>query len=153
MNDFAVGDINSVEKGSGARANSGKVSFTLIPLQLLAGAARVFMGGKLKYAEWNWAKGMEWSAPMDCIIRHLIKFWWLGEDEDADTGESHLDHVICNLLMLKHYTSAFKEGDDRPDLELTHFKDGWEDFVKLFDKEDFLNRNPAIREKLNDKRE
>lgn len=153
MNDFAVGDINSEEKGSGARANSGKVSFTLIPLQLLAGVARVFMGGKLKYAEWNWAKGMVWSAPMDCIFRHLIKFWWLVENDDADTGESHLDHVICNLLMLKHYISTFKEGDDRPSLELTHFGDTWSDFVKLFDEEDFLKRNPAIQEKLNAKQE
>lgn len=146
--DFAVGDINSEKKGSGARDNKGKVSLSLVPLPLLAGAARVFMAGIYKYAEWNWAKGMRWSVPMDCVLRHLAKWWWLGEDNDPETGEHHLDYVICNLLMLKHYSIAFKEGDDRPDPELTNFPEIWENFIKLFDEEDFLNRNPKIKERL-----
>lgn len=151
MSDFAVGDIDSVEKGSGARANLGKVSLTTVPLHLFAGAARVFMAGKLKYAEWNWAKGMEWSIPADCLLRHFTKWWWMGEDHDPETGEHHIDYMICNLLMLKHYSESYKEGDDRPDESLTNFAEAWENFVKLFDEEDFLNRNPAIREKLNAK--
>jgi hypothetical protein len=149
---FAVGDVNSTAKGSGARANKGKISLALVPLHLLGGAARVFMGGKLKYAEWNWAKGMRWSVCVDCILRHLAKWWWVGEDNDPETGEHHLDHIICNLLMLKHYTKTFPEGDDRPDPKLTLFNVDWEDFFKLFDEEDFLNRNPEIKEKLDAER-
>lgn len=149
---FAVGDVNSAAKGSGARANKGKISFALVPLHLLAGVARVFMGGKLKYAEWNWAKGMQWSVCVDCALRHITKWWWIGEDNDPETGEHHLDHAICNLLMLRHYLKAFPEGDDRPDPELTSFDVDWEDFFKLFDEEDYLNRNPEIKEKLDAKR-
>jgi hypothetical protein len=51
--------------------------------------------------------------------------------------------------MLKHYSESYKEGDDRPSTDITHFADAWDNFVKLFDEEDFLNRNPKIREKLN----
>jgi hypothetical protein len=34
---MAVGDLNSAEKGSGARANGGKPDLSLIPLRILAG--------------------------------------------------------------------------------------------------------------------
>ncbi len=144
-NDMAVGDVTSAAKGSGARANKGKVAFSLVPFHLLVGTARVFMGGKYKYAPFNWAKGMAWSICVDCLFRHLFKWWFLSEDVDEESGEHHLDHMICNLLMLKHYTLAYKEGDDRPDPKLTHFTDSWADFLKLFDEEDFLNRNPTIQ--------
>lgn len=147
--DYAVGDVKSAAKGSGARANKGKVAFSLVPFHLLAGVARVFMGGKYKYAELNWAKGMSWDICMDCIVRHLIAWWFLNEDVDKESGEHHLDHAICNLLMLRHYDLTFKEGDNRPDPKLTRFPEAWEFFTKFFDEEDFLNRNPAIQEKLN----
>ena len=49
MNNFyAEGDINSNAKGSGARANSGKIDLTLVPMLLLGGVTRVFMGGKFQ---------------------------------------------------------------------------------------------------------
>lgn len=112
-----VGDIHSTARGSGARFNSGKTPFGYIPLALLAGAARVFHKVTTRpvnpYPKWNWAKGMAWSVPYECALRHLDA-WYRGEASDPDTGESHLDHVICNLLMLKHYETAWREGDDRP---------------------------------------
>ena len=145
---YAVGDINSDAKGSGARANKGKPAMSLVPMHTLAGAARVFMGGKLKYASWNWAKGMPWSVPFDCLMRHMFKWFYFGEETDPESGEHILDSAICNLLMLRHYVEAFKEGDNRPNTDITHFTEAFDDFNKQFDKEDFLNRNPAIREKL-----
>ncbi len=151
--DFAVGDVNSKKRGSGARANSGKVSMALVPLHLLAGVARVFMGGKMKYAPWNWAKGMPYSTCFDCTMRHMIKWWYTGEELDAESGEHHIDHAICNLLMLKHYMSSFTEGDDRPSQEITCFRDSLDDFNKPFNEEDYLDRNPAIRERLDHDRQ
>jgi hypothetical protein len=142
---YAEGDINSDERGSCARANSGKVALSLIPLHLLAGAARVLMGGKLKYAEYNWAKAGAWSTAMDCTLRHITKWFWLGEDIDPDSGEHHLDHAICNLLFLRHYVDIFKEGDDRPSQDLTHFKESMIESMKNFDEESFLDRNPEIK--------
>lgn len=135
----AQGDVNSTAKGSGARRNGGKIALSLVPFHLLAGCCRVFMGGKIKYAAWNWAKGMAWSACFDCTMRHLFKWWFLGEDIDKESGEHHLDHVFCNLFMLRHYVDNYKEGDDRPPA-YSEFAGSMEDFLKMFDEEDFKER-------------
>lgn len=150
--EYAVGDVNSEERGSGARANKGKVAFSLVPLHLFAGAARVFMAGKLKYAEWNWAKGMNWSICFDCLLRHLFKFWYMGKEYDPETGEHHLDYAICNLVMLRHYLKAYPDGDDRPPTDLTGFDGAWDDFVATFDEEEFLGRNPEIKALIDERK-
>ena len=141
---YAEGDVDSTEKGTGARANRGKVSMSQVPLHLLAGTARVFMGGKLKYALWNWAKGMDWSICYDCTMRHLEKWWYIGEDNDKESGEHHLDHAIANLLMLRHFLVAYKEGDDRPPA-FTGFADALDDFNTCFNEAAYLERNPEIK--------
>lgn len=137
--DVAQGDVDSEEKGSGARRNSGKVAFSLVPFHLLAGCARVFMSGKIKYAAWNWAKGMAWSTCFDCTLRHLFAWWYLNEDIDPESGEHHLDHVLCNIFMLRHYYDNYKDGDDRPP-SLASFKGSSDDFKKKFDEEDYKKR-------------
>ncbi len=112
-----VGDVNSDARGSGARFNSGKTPFKYTPLHLLAGAARVFQKATTRpvnpYPMWNWSKGMPWSVPYECALRHLDA-WYRGEATDADSSESHLAHAMCNLLMLVHYEAEYAEGDDRP---------------------------------------
>lgn len=110
---MSVGDVNSTERGSGARFNDGKPDWSLMPMHLLEGTVRVWMYGAKKYAAWNWAKGMAWSIPYACICRHLWAYWWKGESHDPESGEHHLDHVICNVLMLKHFERSYPEGDDR----------------------------------------
>lgn len=139
IDEVAQGDVNSDAKGSGARRNSGKISLSLIPLHLLAGTARVLMGGKLKYAEWNWAKGMKWSACFDCTLRHLFKWWFMGEEIDPESGEHHLDHVFANLFMLRHYVDNYKAGDDRPPAHI-EFHNSMDDFNRKFDEEDYMKR-------------
>lgn len=105
--------------GGGIRYNHGKTPYQMIPLFLLAGAARVFHAVTTRkekpYPAWNWLRGMAWSGPYACAIRHLDA-WYRGEPFDPETGESHLDHVICNLLMLRHYEDVYAQGDDRPPL-------------------------------------
>ncbi len=121
---YNEGDVDSQERGTCARSNSGKVELSLVPFHLLAGCARVLMKGSKKYAPWNWAKGGKWSTPMDCLLRHLFKWWFCGEEFDKESGEHHLDHVMCNLLFLIHYQKTYKVGDDRPDLDSTLFHNG-----------------------------
>lgn len=142
--EYGTGDINSTEKGSGARANTGKVSFSILPMHLLAGAARVLMGGLVKYAPWNWSKGMQWSTCVDCLLRHLFKWWFCGEDIDPESGEHHLDHVICNALFLRHYQMTYKDGDDRPPA-FADFASEFDWFNSAFDKDAYLERNPHLK--------
>jgi len=108
-----VGDVTSTERGSGARANGGKTRFDLVPLHLLRSTADVFEYGAAKYSAWNWAKGMAWSVPYACAMRHLTA-WYAGEELDEESGQTHLAHAMCNLLMLEHYRTHYPEGDDRP---------------------------------------
>lgn len=170
-----LGDLNSAEKGSGARFNKGKTAVELIPLWIPAAAhlvasgraprppsvgllyssellremlsqlsdfqtrqadgaallnilallgmdvwkdcADVFDYGRSKYAEWNWAKGMSWSAVIGCAARHLLFGMMRGEALDLESGLPHRGHLACNLVMLLTYIESFPEGDDRPPKE------------------------------------
>jgi hypothetical protein len=110
---LGIGDVNSNERGSGARYNDSKPDLSLIPLGTLEDEARVWMYGKAKYAAWNWAKGMDWSVPYACLLRHMAA-WQRGEENDPESGLPHLAHAACNLRMLTLFSRTYPEGDDRP---------------------------------------
>ncbi len=153
-----IGDVNSNERGSGARYNNGKPDLSLIPLVLVArtlrpredhpddtavvaaltllgmfqqtgridyldGAlmalrpywrdcAKVFEYGKKKYAAWNWAKGMPWSVALACAGRHALDHF--ESDTDDESEERHIGHLLCNVVMLRHFTASYPEGNDLP---------------------------------------
>ena len=138
---MAEGDVESSSRGSCARLNGGKVALSMVPMHLLHGVARVFMGGALKYAPWNWAKCGKWSTPFDCMMRHMFKWWFMGEDFDQESGEHHLDHVMANLLFLIHYRDTFSDGDDRPKCKITCFSGTLPGFNRKFDAESYKKRN------------
>jgi hypothetical protein len=115
---MSIGDVTSNERGSGARFNDSKPDFFLIPAVTLADEARVWSHGKAKYAAWNWAKGMPWSVPYACAMRHLAA-WQQGEDIDPESGLPHIAHAMCNLRMLTLFATTYPEGDDRPKEWLT----------------------------------
>ena len=79
--------------------------------------ARVFEYGAKKYKSWNWLKGMQWSIPLGCAVRHL-EHMYLGEMADVESGLSHRGHFLCNVCMLIMYQTVYLEGDDRPPMLL-----------------------------------
>lgn len=79
-----------------------------------AECAAVFDYGRRKYAEWNWAKGMQWSVPLACAARHLIFGMMAGEELDPESGLPHRGHFLCNIVMLLTFMRTYPEGDDRP---------------------------------------
>ena len=105
--------VEAPKKPMADRYNTGKADYSLLPIHLLEGAVRVLEKGANKYSAWNWAKGMPWSTPYACAMRHLAA-WHRGETNDSETNENHIDHAICNLIMLKPFAEAYQEGDDRP---------------------------------------
>ena len=109
---MSIGDVNSTEKGSGARYNDNKPDLSLIPLCTLEDEARVWSYGAQKYAKDNWKKGQAWSIPLASMLRHLAA-WQNGEDVDKESLLPHLAHIACNLRMLTFYSKAYVEGDDR----------------------------------------
>ena len=110
---MSIGDVKSNKRGSGARFNDGKPDYSLMPMHLFEEVAYVWQYGADKYAAWNWAKGMPWSVPYACALRHLFA-WFRGERNDPESGCSHLAHVVCNVMMLLHFENGYPEGDDRP---------------------------------------
>lgn len=165
------GDLNSQERGSGARTDNGKAQWGLMPLcqlcQLILhphfleheigykdcvhklskfqrtgtlGDAlevlrysylylmevydmdfwdaseeviRVWEHGEKKYAAFNWMKGMSWNSIIGCYMRHIAKIA-KGTAKDEESGRLHAAHLVCNAMMLVHYSTHYPEGNDLP---------------------------------------
>lgn len=83
-----------------------------VTVEEMLGAARVFEFGAGKYAPWNWAKGMPWSVPFACYMRHTLL---CNEDlPDAESGQPHRHHAVCNLIMLQHFIDYCPDMNDIP---------------------------------------
>lgn len=82
---------------------------------------RVMMFGSVKYDPVlpnkhhvsNWWGGMPWSYCIQSALRHL-ECYKRGETHDAESGLSHLAHLMCNLLFIAEYFYIYPQGDDRP---------------------------------------
>lgn len=96
---------------------NGNISSLYLAIQACSSAwtecADVFTYGKIKYASWNWLKGMNWSVPVACIGRHALKIS-KGELIDEESKISHRGHIMCNLVMLIQYVETYPEGNDLP---------------------------------------
>jgi hypothetical protein len=88
-----------------------KIAFSEVPVEEYYQAARVLTYGAQKYDQWNWTKGMAWSIPFNCGLRHLDAFL-RGEEYDEESNCTHLGHFICNVMMLDWYVSHYPEGED-----------------------------------------
>lgn len=158
---MAVGDIDSNDRGTGARFNDGKLPMQLVPVRYwlarwsvslpaelflpltalqefeegrkfaigdwiadecpnawMVEAVRVFDYGQGKYKAWNWAKGMAWSIPIGCILRHA-KSMYEGEETDPESNLPHIGHIVCNLIMLDWFVRGYPEGNDLPPPNVT----------------------------------
>lgn len=95
--------------------DTGKPTFDLLPLDLFEDVNKVLEHGAKKYGINNWRKkeGFKLSRCYNALLRHLIA-WWAGENNDKETGISHLAHAMCNLIFLMYHFKNNKEADDRP---------------------------------------
>lgn len=84
--------------------DDGKIDWSLVPMESLEGMVKVLMFGAKKYSEWNWAEGggFKWSRVLSSTFRHLFAFM-RGEDNDPESGLSHIYHAQCNMLFMAHY--------------------------------------------------
>ena len=87
--------------------------FGRISARSLLEATKVLEFGAAKYKAWNWAKGMPWSVPTGCVLRHAQQII-NGQHFDEESKRPHMAHIVCNMMMLAYYLDAYPEGDDRP---------------------------------------
>lgn len=91
--------------------DSAKPDLSLLPRELLEGAARAYMFGADKYGRSNWLfGGLSQARLLAATLRHLVAYS-NGEDVDPESGLCHLDHAAAALGMLQA-TRERKLGPD-----------------------------------------
>lgn len=103
--------------GGGLRHNAGKNQLELIPPEWTWGLGMVLTRGAAKYAVRNWERGMKWSYPVGCALRHIYKFV-CGERYDPETGCHHLFMAAWNCCALATYDLREIGENDLPKLDL-----------------------------------
>jgi hypothetical protein len=101
------------EPAQGRKDDTGKLPLHLVPVALIASAARAFGYGADKYGVDNWRIGFVRSRLFAALLRHLYA-WWNGEDRDSESGLEHLDHAAATLGMLTGNIADGTGLDDRP---------------------------------------
>lgn len=93
---------------------SAKTPFSTVPQTVLAEIGLAMLEGALKYGKHNYrVVGVRASVYMDALNRHMSK-WWEGEDDDPDSGLSHVTKAITSLVVLRDAMIQGKLNDDRP---------------------------------------
>ena len=101
-----------VLKKEGHKDDDGKTLYFAMPWVALDEMAEVMTFGVGKYALFNFRKGMKYSRLWSAAIRHLVA-WWRGEENDPETGKSHLAHALCCIGMLSEIQKLNRGEDDR----------------------------------------
>lgn len=94
------------------RHNKGKLKWSLIDYKSLEPMVKVLEFGAKKYDRENWKKGLPFTDICDSLMRHLYSFMD-GEDIDAESGISHIGHILCNAMFLSYMVENKKELDNR----------------------------------------
>lgn len=88
-------DVNS---SGGMKETSGKLRWTLLPLDSLREVVKVLEYGAKKYSADNWQK-VDKERYKEALWRHWVAYNQ-GEKVDPETGISHLAHLLCDGLFL-----------------------------------------------------
>lgn len=84
---------------TGGRKEVKEAQYSLIPPRALRALAEVYGRGAKKYERHNWARGYDWSASHDALLRHIQAFWD-GKDYDDESGQHHLAHAAWHCFTL-----------------------------------------------------
>lgn len=101
---------------SGIKYDQGKPRMSLLSPIALRKMAQVMTMGAVKYSDNNWRGGFPFTRLLDAIGRHINQYE-SGQTLDIDSGQSHLSHAACGLMMLLEFEET------RPDLDDRYFRD------------------------------
>lgn len=104
-------EVRSVSSTGGEKGTKPEV-FDQFPTEALMEIARVYGFGAAKYEAHNFRRGYEWSKSYNAMMRHLIA-WQGGEDNDPESGLSHLAHAAWHCMTLLSFRDEHPDFDDR----------------------------------------
>lgn len=107
----STGETITVDPLTGGKKGSKLARFSLIPTDWLWALAEHYGRGALKYEDRNWERGYRWSLSVDAHSRHVSQ-WLSGEDNDPETGSSHLVAAAWHLVALWWFHKHGKGTDD-----------------------------------------
>lgn len=111
------GEVRVVDPVTGGEKGMKLARFSLIPSGFVWALAEHYGQGAKKYADRNWEKGYKWSLSVDASQRHLHQ-WLQGEDNDPETGSSHLIAAAWHLCALWFFHKYGKGTNDIRDERL-----------------------------------
>lgn len=91
-----------------------KVPLHHVPSQVMMEVGLAMMEGARKYGSHNYRiAGVRTSVYYDALQRHVMAFWE-GQDNDPDSGLSHITKAIATLVVLRDAYITGNVVDDRP---------------------------------------
>lgn len=101
-----------VDPITGGRKGSKIQRYDLIPPEAMDALAAVYGAGADKYDDRNWERGYRYGLSFAALQRHLWA-WWRGEDNDPESGQSHMAHVMWHAATLFTFRRRGVGTDDR----------------------------------------
>lgn len=105
-------DSRVAAQTDGLKYDANKPPLGLLPRVALDETAKVLAYGAKKYATHNWRKGIGHQRLVNAALRHIYA-WNEGEDNDPESGLSHLAHALCCLSFAITEHATHPELDDR----------------------------------------
>lgn len=101
-----------------------KVPVSTIPAPVIGEVGLAMLEGALKYGRHNYrAIGVRASIYYDAVMSRHMPAWWEGQDNDPESGISHITKAIASLVVLRDAMMRGNWVDDRP----LRSPDGWVD--------------------------
>jgi Domain of unknown function (DUF5664) len=98
---------------SSRKDDNDKYDPTMLTQEMIELVSRVRMFGAKKYARGNFKiTGFKYSRSLAAALRHIFAFL-AGEDNDPESGLSHLGHAICSIEHCIYDSKHHPENDDR----------------------------------------
>ena len=102
----------SPKQPAGIKHDDDKPRMALLSTYALTETAKVLNYGAQKYGADNWRAGISARRLISAALRHILAFND-GEDNDPETGLSHLAHAMCMIMFELESHVTHPELDDR----------------------------------------
>ena len=94
-----------------AKADGGKLRFSLVPKQIIYAVAKIRKYGTDKYHDPDNWKRVEPERYWEAALRHMMAAWNDYEAVDEESGFMHIEHAACNLAFLLEMIEERRESD------------------------------------------